>query len=381
MSLFKDLISQIDQPGSVAPSAPSPVQRLASGSPKPAAKPAPRTTTPTNGASEPQTLKRKASSTIENAQAKTQRKDAPAPPRQPNSAARNPPTPASVKPSLSVATTSMPYRGTAGLGAPKPSTVVKRPSPHNATPAPIPKSAAPAPKPAASKPSVACSSTANSAPAKKSGGYLAMLMKAKEKDKTKPATPPVKIEPAKILTKKERSEAKLAAKGKKPAVAPPTKAANTKLNGAKETRKPANVGYQGTARPTTAPAKKAVEIAYKGTARPSSAAGPAGRPAVAAKPKSKFRNEYARWSDDEDDEEIEEPEEEDEGTYDSGSDNMEGGTFWDMEEEEAAALKVAKKEDQEQLALEMRLKREKEARKKKLSAMATAAAGKRKYSY
>ncbi|KAF1959431.1 hypothetical protein CC80DRAFT_545812 [Byssothecium circinans] len=382
MSLFKDIISQIGQPASNPSPAPPTIQRLASGPPRPVPKPAPRTVTPVNGAPDPQGLKRKASGTIENAQVKTQRKDAPAPPRQPNAAARNAPSPATTKPSLSVSTT-MPYRGTAGLGASKPtSTPLKRPSPQNGTPTTASKPAAPAPKPAMSKASVSSPSVGAPAPAKKTGGYMAMLAKAKEKDQTKPVAPPIKIEPTKILTKKERLEAKALAKGKKPAVGTPAKTTNGKPDSVKEARKPAPTGYQGTARPgsTPAPAKKAVPLAYKGTARPASTAGSAGRPAVsAAKPKSKFRNEYARWSEDEDDD-VDEEEEEDEQD-DSGSEDMEGGTFWDLENEEAASLKVAKKEDAEALAEENRLKRLKEERKRKLAALSKSAAGKKRSLY
>lgn len=206
---------------------------------------------------------------------------------------------------------------------------------------------------------------------------MAMLMKAKEKDSTKPIAPPIKNEPTKIMTKKDREkarlEAKAAAKGKKPGVGVPTKSTDGKVDAGKEKRKPADVGYQGTARP----AKKPADLGYKGTARPSATA-PTGKASAAAakskpKPNQGRYGGYASWSD----EELE-GEEEDDYASDASSDMMEGGMF-DLEEEEAAALKAARQEDAEALAEEMELKRQKEERKRRLMAMSKAAANKRKY--
>ncbi|KAK5132772.1 hypothetical protein LTR08_008657 [Meristemomyces frigidus] len=83
---------------------------------------------------------------------------------------------------------------------------------------------------------------------------------------------------------------------------------------------------------------------------------------------------YASWSDldDAEDEEGQEPDD-----YDS-EDDMEGG-FDDLEAEETAALRVAKKEDQAALEEEERLKREKMDRKKRLLALSKTAAAKRKF--
>jgi hypothetical protein len=204
-----------------------------------------------------------------------------------------------------------------------------------------------------------------------------MLMKAKEKEQTKPIAPPIKHEPTKILTKKERLEAKAAAKGKKPVVGATARPLTGKQDLGKDMRKPVSTGYQGTARPGAAVApRKVVDVGYKGTARPASASGPAGRPGIsAAKPKPKNYNGYARWSDE--DEELEDEEEEDD--YESESD-MEGG-IWDVEKEEKEALKAAKKEDAEAIAEEIALKRAKEERRKKLEAMNKAASGKKKSQY
>jgi hypothetical protein len=208
---------------------------------------------------------------------------------------------------------------------------------------------------------------------------MAMLQKAKEKDQTKPAAPPVKNEPTKIMSKKDRELARLqaraAAKGKKPAPGLPAKVAEAKSDVSKDKRKAPELGYQGTARPI----KKPADIGYKGTARPNSTGPPAGKPGpVAAKAKPKPSQSryggYANWSDVE---EEEDEEEEDDYASDASSD-MEANP-WELDEEETMTLKAAKKEDAEALAEEARAKREKEERKRKLMAMNKAAASKRKY--
>lgn len=206
-----------------------------------------------------------------------------------------------------------------------------------------------------------------------------MLAAAKAREQTKPAGPPIKHEPTKVLTKKERMELRAQATGKKTAVSTTTVQAKVgAVKGAKsdvkdkDKRKPAEPTYQGTARPAKAP----VQLAYRGTARPAAAStGPAAKPGLSAQAKTKKRvNEdgYLDWSDVGEDDDIEE----DDG-YESS--DMEAGGIWDIEEEEARALRAAKEEDAQALAEEMRLKREKEERKKKLAALSKANAGKRKY--
>jgi hypothetical protein len=199
-----------------------------------------------------------------------------------------------------------------------------------------------------------------------------MLEKAKEVQKTKPVAPPIKHERTKILTKEERMALRAAAAGKKtpPAVASKGQKPGEAKADIKDKRKPAEIGYQGTARPAKKP-----EISYKGTARPSNASGPAGKStglAAKAKPKKMDSYGYADWSDLED-EELED--DEDDG-YESP--DMEGN-LWELEEEEQRALKVAKEEDAKALAEEAELKRQKEERKRKLESMSKAAATKRKY--
>jgi hypothetical protein len=231
--------------------------------------------------------------------------------------------------------------------------------------------------PPAPKPAAAATTSNTAAPASKPKGYLALLQKAKEKDLTKPATPPITNAPPKILSKKERlalkAEANASAKGKKPGVVATAKAPDAKGDASKVQRKPAEIGYQGTARP----AKTAAPIGYKGTARPQNATAPSSRggtPAAKPKPKpAKGRYDgYADWSD------LDDMEDDEDDYASDGSSDMEGG-MWDVEQEEQLALKAAKKEDAEALAEEMRLKREKEEKKRKLLALSKAAAAKKKY--
>lgn len=273
------------------------------------------------------------------------------------------PTSRPTTPSLSI-----PYRGTAGTGgvnAAKASTpITKKPT--------TPTAASPA---VASKPPVAATkptgTAAAAAPAKKVG-YLAILEKAKEIQKAKPAAPPMKHERTKILTKEERLALRAEAKGKKPAAAVAARGAKppeSKTAPAVQDRKKSETGYQGTARP------KEVKVTYKGTARPAAPAAAGKAPGYgAAKPKAAPQgryNGYASWSD-LDEEDVEDDEE----GYESS--DMEAGA-WDVDQEEERALKEAKKEDAIALAEEEAARREKERRKQKLLAEARERAKKRRY--
>ncbi|KAH7086862.1 hypothetical protein FB567DRAFT_53090 [Paraphoma chrysanthemicola] len=344
--------------------APAPKPGPLAGAPKAA----PRPSGGANGANQGLQLKRKASGSIEVNQIKVQRKDGASQPAQTNGAARPMATPGAARPNPPASINTVPYRGTAApAGAKVASPVVRKPNPTTSTPAAVPKAAAAAPKPT----QPAATSSASAAPKK---GYLALLQKAKEKDASKPAAPPVQNGPTKILTKKERLALKAEAKGKKPitgALGRPTDAKGATLP---EKKKSVEVGYQGTARPTKPP----VQVGYRGTARPASAPASTSRngtPAAKSKSKpTKARHDgYADWSDLDDDD----LEGEDDYESDASSD-MEGG-IWDVEQEEQLALKAAKQEDAEALAEEQRLKREKEARKKKLLEMSKQAAARRKY--
>ncbi|KAL1603434.1 hypothetical protein SLS60_005021 [Paraconiothyrium brasiliense] len=385
MNPLHDILSSIDPSKARIFSTTPPVQRLGTGSPKPATgaqRPPQRPAQPANGTSETSALKRKASNPGDIGQTKVPRKDAPTP-LAPTNSARSGSAPAGARSTSTTPTTSMPYRGTAGLGASKPpNPLAKKPSAAGtgqtaAAKAPSSTARPTIPRPAAAPPGAA------TAPVRKAGGYLAMLQKAKEKDATKPAAPPAKPEPTKIMSKKERDAARLAAKsggkGKKPLAGPPGRGTDPKTGGAtsavQEKRKPADLGYQGTARPAV---KKPADIGYKGTARPaagaSSAARPGATPAAKKKPKP-VQDRYAGYADWSDLDDMEDEEED----YDSeGSSDMEAG-MWDVEEENAKALKVAKQEDAEALAHENELKRIKQERMRKLAAMNKAAAAKRKY--
>lgn len=338
------------------------------GGPKPVSRPVGGA----NGVTQAPQLKRKASGPVENGQVKVQRKEDGSQLAQQNGPVRATSTPAASKPTTPV-TSSVPYRGTAA-----PSSAIRQgsaPVRKPATPSGIssvpPKAAAPVSRPTAATAGAATSSSA--APKK---GYLALLQKAKEKDATKPIAPPVKHEATKILTKKERlalkAEASAVAKGKKPAIPVSGKPLDLKVDPSKDKRKPAEVGYQGTARPAKKP-----DVGYKGTARPTSAPptssrnGTLGVKAKPSAPKGRYDG-YADWD------ELSEMEDEEDDYASDASSDMEGG-MWDVEQEEQLALKAAKKEDAEALAEEMRLKKEKEERKRRLTAMSKAAAGKRKY--
>lgn len=347
----------------VDPTAPRTATAPRQTAPAGAPKPAPRPAGVPNGAVQSPQLKRKASGPVESSQVKVQRKDGAPQPAVGSASGRPLATPGAPRPNPPAPVTAVPYRGTAApAGTRVASPVVKKPITQASTSSTVPKAAAPAPKPASTTP------TTSAAPKK---GYLALLQKAKEKDATKPAAPPVQNGPTKILTKKERLALKAEAKGKKPGVGLPARAADAKGAPVIEKKK-VEVGYQGTARPT----KQPTQVGYRGTARPASAPATTSRngtPAAKAKPQpAKGRYDgYADWSD------LDDMDDEDDYASDASSD-MEGG-MWDVEQEEQLALKAAKKEDAEALAEEARLKREKEERKRKLLAMSKQAAAKRKY--
>ena len=358
--------------GAKTTGAPKPVQPQPAG----AARPTPRPAASTNGATQAPQLKRKASGTADTSQAKVQRKDGPAQPVQYTGTARPTATPGATRLNQS-STTTVPYRGTAAPSSTKPANAVAKKPTASASTAAAPRKSTPPVAKSAPKPAPAASTPTTAAPASKPKGYLALLQKAKEKDATKAAAPPVAVAPKGFIpTKKERLALKaeaIAAKGKKPGVVAAAKAVEAKADTAKGQRKAADIGYQGTARP----AKTAAPIGYKGTARPQSATAPSSRggtPATKPKPKQeKGRYDgYADWSD------LDDMDDDEDNYASDGSSDMEGGV-WDVEKEEQEALKMARKEDAEALAEEMRLKREKEEKKRKLLALSKAAAAKKKY--
>ncbi|KAH7408192.1 hypothetical protein DE146DRAFT_645516 [Phaeosphaeria sp. MPI-PUGE-AT-0046c] len=361
MSAFRDIMSIVDPTAPKTTTAPR--QTVPAGAPRPVSRPAGAA----NGGVQSPQLKRKASGPVESSQVKLARKDGAAQPATGSASGRPLATPGAARPNPPAPVTTVPYRGTAApAGTRVASPVIKKPITQASTSSAVPKAAAPAPKAASTTP------TTPAAPKK---GYLALLQKAKEKDATKPAAPPVQNGPTKILTKKERlalkAEASANAKGKKPGVGPLAKSSDARGAPVPEKKK-VEVGYQGTARPTKQPA----QVGYRGTARPASAPATTSRngtPAAKAKaqpPKGRYDG-YADWSD------LDDMDDEEDYASD-GSSDMEGG-MWDVEQEEQLALKAAKKEDAAALAEEARLKREKEERKRKLLAMSKQAAAKRKY--
>ncbi|KAF1932328.1 uncharacterized protein M421DRAFT_417054 [Didymella exigua CBS 183.55] len=367
MSAFRDIMSIVGPGGTKTTAAPKQAQSQPTG----ASRPTPRLAAEINGVTPAPQLKRKASGPTDNGQVKVQRKDSPAQPVQYTGTARSNAPPGAARPGQP-ATTTVPYRGTAAPSSAKPiNALAKKPTVSASTVALPRKATPPAPKPAP-----ATLTSAPAAPASKPKGYLALLQKAKEKDLTKPAAPPVTVAKGLIPTKKERLALKAeatAAKGKKPGIIPTAKGADVKIDASKVQRRAADIGYQGTARP----AKTAAPIAYKGTARPQTAAASSSRGGTpAAKPKPKQEkgryDGYADWSD------LDGLEEDEDDYASDASSDMEGG-IWDVEKEEREALKFAKKEDAEALAEEMRLKREKEEKKRKLVALSKAAAAKKKY--
>ncbi|KAH8733085.1 hypothetical protein GQ44DRAFT_601319, partial [Phaeosphaeriaceae sp. PMI808] len=365
MSAFRNIMSIVD-PTATKTTTPTPRQGAPNGAPRPITRP----TGGANGAASSPQLKRKASGPVENSQIKLQKKDSLSQPAQANSAVRPTATPGASRPNPPATNTTVPYRGTAApAGAKAASSMVRKPITQASSSTAGPKAAAFAPK---SPALVASSSSVSSTAPKK--GYLALLQKAKEKDATKPATPQAQNGPTKILTKKERLalKASASAKGKKPSMGLPARPADIKGAALQEKKKPVDVGYQGTARPTKPP----VPAGYKGTARPASAPASTSRngtPVAKSKPSSAKRGNdgYANWSD------LDDVDDEDDYESDASSD-MEAG-IWDVEQENELALRTAKKEDAEALAEEIRLKREKEERKRKLMGLSKQAAAKRKY--
>jgi len=234
----------------------------------------------------------------------------------------------------------------------------------------------------ATGPSTSNPSTPIAAPAPKKGGFAATLARAAAAQQAVKATGGANIvhKPVEKLSRRERERQRQlqeAADKQKQKAAPAKgklaqQAARSRSGapgdakaGLQQKKGPTQLGYSGTMR-------KPVEVAYTGTMR---AKDPA-KPAHPIKQKDKFGGQdkyggYASWSDLSD-------AEEDEGDYMSDSDDMEGG-FDEMEREEAAAARLARKEDQEALAEEERLKNEKAARKRKLEAMAKQAQSKKRF--
>lgn len=207
------------------------------------------------------------------------------------------------------------------------------------------------------------------------GSFADLMMKAKaaqEKAPVKVGLFKHQAVPKEKLSKSERKKRAMEAMakekerkaGKKPGMAS-APSANIKagVRPGEETaarrRGPDEIEYKGTARPT--------QTTYKGTAGL-----PPRRPATDSRGRTSSRygkpvrrDEYLGT-----DEEDEGDYADDYGDYYSDeSSDMEAGLS-DVEEEEAAALRAAKKEDEEDIRAEMAAKREKMERKRKLALLA-----------
>jgi len=259
------------------------------------------------------------------------------------------------------------YRGTARAEARPPPTVKPALKPQSAM-----VSAKPTTLPRASAAPVASSS--------KPRGFAALLEKAKASQEASKVAVASGIKhkpkPVERISRREREkmqkeavqEAQKAKKSGKPALADRNRPASLTEGQSSTQKKAQETSYKGTM-------KKAVEpLAYKGTMRAGETAQPRAKPVVKKGMGQDRYGGYASWSDLSD---AEDESEEDE--YDSAaSSDMEGG-FDDMEREETAALRAARKEDQEALAEEERHRREKLERKKKLQALNKSAAAKRRF--
>lgn len=169
---------------------------------------------------------------------------------------------------------------------------------------------------------------------------------------------------SKMERKKRAMEAKAKEKdprlAKKCDAAPGTagaKAGDRKLG---RKRDPDEPTYKGTARPTPAPAIPE----YRGTAGLPSKRGSGD---AKQQPKRGRMDEYL-GTDEEDEGEYAD----DQDDYYSGESDMEAG-LGDVEEEESAALKAARREDEEEWQVELAAKQEKLDRKKKLASLASRA--------
>ncbi|KAF2705246.1 hypothetical protein K504DRAFT_460509 [Pleomassaria siparia CBS 279.74] len=385
MNLLNNILSSIDPSAATQFSAQTSRQTQVNNAPRPVQRP----TLGASGTPQAQPLKRKAEGQPDGGEAKIQRKDAPTQSSRVVLPTRAATTPGMTKPKAAASASAVPYRGTAGTGGVSTArfgnTVAKKP------PSPVARASSAFTKPAASTPPSKVTTTATttttltaaSASTKKLG-YAALLQKAAQTQQAKPTAPPLKHEAPVILKKKDRlalkAQEKAISKGKKPTLigagVSAGKATDFRGDLNKERRKPAELGYQGTAQP----AKKPVEIGYKGTARPmttpTAVAGKGrGQPAQKGRPKvgQAQYGGYARWSD-EDEEDL------DEEDYDSaGSSDMEGDA-WDLEREELESAKIAKKEDLEEQKRENAAKQAKAERKKKMEELAAKAASqKRRY--
>lgn len=241
------------------------------------------------------------------------------------------------------------------------------------------------------------------AAAPKPGSYKDMLARAKAQQAAGPSIGVIKHKPVDRHTRKEK-RAEALAKSRHPLgkVKDGTRGQDTRNKSAEPD--PRTVAVR-----STKPKRQPVELEYKGTMRPSGVAVPAYRSAIAqpvlsrrpkredSRPgisrtqslppsKPKYRTiGYAGHvgagggkNEEEEDEEVEEEQEEEDSYESEASSNMEA-TGFEMEQEEQAALRAAKQEDEKELRLENELKRQKAERRKKLEQLAAKAGTKKRF--
>ena len=216
---------------------------------------------------------------------------------------------------------------------------------------------------------------AKPAPAKT--GYLAVLERAKAAQEAAKQIGQIKHHKTERLSRRERErlQAEAASKDKsavskdgrsesRPAKA---NAGVSREEDSKKVRKPVDVGYRGTIRPTGPH-----QSAYRGTmgrAAVSSRAGPPSSAYGRHLEGNRTRNRY----EDEDEDEIEEEED-----YQSDASSVMEAGWDDVAKEEMASALLAKKEDEAAAEEEEALRRRKLERQKKLQALQDAAAKKKR---
>ncbi|KAF2146883.1 uncharacterized protein K452DRAFT_242056 [Aplosporella prunicola CBS 121167] len=365
MSFLDSVLSSIGggQPSQPRPSAPSQA---------PATKPtqSPRVGGSSNGVGPTsQAPKRKAEGEQDSLRAKTVRRELDAAAVRSNPAPKPGPASPLVKQATASSASSIPYRGTAQSStttnpARKPATVATTIAKSGTPTTTTSKLAA---KPTV-KPSVAPVAKTPTAPQPKKGSFAEIMARAKAAQTQQPVGT-IKHKPVeKKLSKKEKLAQEADAKTKqavprngKPGVAPIGQKGQSKAAEppgskpgvpAKEKRKPVDLGYSGTMRPS------AKEPTYQGTMKSGGSRKP-GQDRASSYDRSRSTSLSARpppsryrYAEDEEDDEEED--------YESESD-MEAGMF-DVDREEMESLRVARRED------ELALKEEEEHRRRKLLA-------------
>jgi hypothetical protein len=203
------------------------------------------------------------------------------------------------------------------------------------------------------------------------GSYADLMMKAKELQTKAPTQvgmfkhqPVPKEKLSKAERKRRAMEAQAKEKDPRLAKKPGTVSggAGIRSGDGKLARKREHeeLAYKGTARPSQTPTTP-TQLEYRGTAGLPSRRGSREPKAQSRASKRARVNEYLGTDEEDEGDDYED--------YYSASSDMEAG-YDDVEEEEMAALKAARKEDEEELRAELAAKQAKLERQKKLTALA-----------